>query len=51
MRRNGPNLFDMRLDVSCMQPRDGWMDDEEENFGSERDFGKAGQTDRQTEGR
>lgn len=25
------------------------MDDEEERFGSERDFGKAGQTDRQTD--
>lgn len=25
MRRNGPKFFDMRLDVSYMQPRDGWM--------------------------
>lgn len=27
------------------------MDDEEENFGSERDFGKAGQTNRRQVGR
>lgn len=32
-----------------MQPRDGWMDDEEENFGSEG-FWESG-TDKQKAGR
>lgn len=33
-----------------MHAAKGWMDDEEENFGSERDFGKAVQTDRRQVG-
>lgn len=32
-----------------MQPRDGWMM-RKRNFGSERDFGKAGQTDQRQVG-
>lgn len=33
-----------------MHAAKGWMDDDEEYFGSERDFGKAGQTDKRQVG-